>query len=133
MVFECRLRGITRKHAYGALVAISLTFLLDYLDIMKFEYWSSYAIGVVLALAFLYLVENSKVRVEVNDDIVTIYHSGMVQASIPMETIDQAVLSGEGRLARIIVSTTDGLRYYIPMNCFGEAEVTAVMNELKRA
>lgn len=133
MTYECRLKGITKKHVFGALLSLLAFYLMDYFGVANVEHWSAYAIGIVLALGFLYFVENSMIRVEIEDEAVTIYHSGMVQGNIPRVLItDVERVCHKGRSA-IVISTSDGLKYSAPMGCFSEAEVEEMLKELRKA
>lgn len=133
MIHECRLKAIKKHHAFGALLVVVMLYLLNYFDVAKIEHWSSYAIGMTVTLGFLYLVGNSKVSVEINEDSVIVYHSGMVQANIPKESISLVSVEGQKNQSVILISTRDGLKYSVPLACFSDAEVTAIERDLRKA
>lgn len=133
MTYECRLSAITKMHVFGASVAVLVLFVVHQLGIADVEDWSAYAIGIVFALGLLYLIGNSTVRLSIEGEAVTLYHSGMVQGSIPRESITGVREVGYKGRSGIVISTSDGLEYNVPIACFSEAEVEEMLRELRKA
>jgi hypothetical protein len=133
MIYECRLKRLRKQHVYAGLLTVLLLFLMSHFDIGSTKYWWSYSIGIVSAIGALSLVANSRVRVEITDKTVTVYHSGMMHANIPKVSIAEALVSGDKSTSRIAIFTNDGLKYSIPCECFSETEINALLNELRKA
>jgi hypothetical protein len=122
---------LSRQSIYGALLIVLIYLLLHYFEILTSKYWESYPIGVLLALAAVYFTANTKVRVEIEQGRLTVYHGGMVHADTGIDSIAEVSVSGNGNLARIVVLTDDGLKIYIPSGCFSAAEVEELKSALR--
>ncbi len=133
MTYECRLKRVKKEHVFGALFSVLALYLVDYFGIADIKHWSAYAIGIVLVLGFLYLIANTMVRVEIGGEVVTIYHSGMVQGNIPRASIVSVQRVGHKGRSGIVISTSDGLEYMAPMVCFSEAEIEEMLKELRKS
>jgi hypothetical protein len=130
MVFECRLKKVTSQHVISSLITILVLYLLDYFSITEIKYLSGYRIGFLAALLVSYLILNSKVRVKVEGNEITVYHSGMVQANIVKELISHITRSGRHNLSRIVILTNDGRKITIPSSCFSDSEIESLMKQL---
>ena len=133
MIYECRLNKVKRQHVYAGVLTIVGIYLLSFLGFRGSEYWWASSIGIALALVASYLIGNTKVRIEENGETVTVEHSGMVHANIPIDSIAEVSMSGSKNLSRIVIVTNDGLKYFIPVECFSSSEVEKLMKTLGKA
>jgi hypothetical protein len=133
MIYECRLNRVTRQHVYAGLLAIGGIYLLSLLGYRGSEYWWASSVGIALALGASYLIGNTRVRIEENGETVTVEHSGMVHANIPIDSIANVSMSGIGNMARIVAVTNDGMKYFIPVGCFSGSEVEELIKVLGKA
>jgi hypothetical protein len=131
MIYECRLTRLRKQYVIAGLLTISVLFLMSHFDNGSYKSCWSYSIGIALAIVILYLIGNSRVRVETTDGMVTVYHSGMVHAYIRKDSITEVLVSGEKSTSRITISTIDGLKYSIPCECFSDIEIGGLLNELR--
>jgi hypothetical protein len=86
-----------------------------------------------LALGASYLIVNTKIRIEIKGDIVTVEHNGMIHANFAINSIESVSLNSSGGIESILVQTTDKLKYYIPCGCFKRAEIEALIEVLNNA
>ena len=57
----------------------------------------------------------------------------MIHANIPLDSIKTVAMSGAKNLSRIVVVTSDGLKYFIPCECFSSTEIEQLLRELRKA
>lgn len=133
MVYECRTNRFRRHHIYTALATIAGLFLLSRFDWGGGGYWWSYSIGIAIAAGAVYLLSNTKVRVEIDGEAVTVQHSGMVHANFLLGSVESVAVSGSGHMSRILVVTKEGLKYHMPCNCFQEDEMDSLLKMLRGA
>lgn len=131
MIYECRLNRVRPYHILAAALAIAGLWLLGRFDIIGGHYWWTSSIGIALAVAFSYLLGNTKVRVTIDAGSVSVYHSGMVQANFSLASVTRATASGTGNLSRLVVETDNGSKYYIPCECFSAADIEALIQALR--
>jgi hypothetical protein len=132
MIYRCRLNRVRPQHLYAALLSIVGLYLLSQFDIVSSKYWWAYSIGITLAIGLSYLVGNTKIRIEINGKSVIIEHSGMVYANFPVDSIDRVVVNDSGGISRIVVVTNEGLKYYIPCECFSNTEIETLLKALRK-
>ncbi|MCB1826504.1 MAG: hypothetical protein KDJ54_18775 [Candidatus Competibacteraceae bacterium] len=122
-----------QHHLYAALLTIIGLYLLSYFDFGGARYWWAYSIGIAMGAGASYLIGNTKVRIETNGEAVTVEHSGMVHANFTVDSVASVTVSGSGSMSRIVVVTHEGLKYYIPCECFSKTETEALLKVLRRA
>jgi hypothetical protein len=132
MIYECRLNRFRRHHLYAALLIIVGLYLLSYFEVGNAAHWWAYSIGIAIAVGAAYLFGNTRVRIEINGEAVTVEHSGMVHANFTLDSVASVAVNGSGRLARIEVETNDGLRFYIPCECFTETKIEELTKVLRK-
>ena len=133
MVYECRLNKVGRQHLFAGVLTIAGLWLLSRFDVAGAGYWWAYAIGIALAIAASYLIGNTRVRVAISGETVTVEHSGMVHANLSVDAIASVAVSGSDSTSRIVVVTSDGSKYYIPCECFSQAEVDGLLRALGKS
>jgi hypothetical protein len=130
MIYECRLYRFKLRHLYAALLGIFVVYLLGYFGFGSSDYWFAYTIGITLAAVATYLIGNTKVRIEINGENIIIEHNGMVHANFSVDSIETAQLRGSGSISKIVVVTNEGLKYYIPCECFSKNELDDLLEKL---
>ena len=133
MIYECRLSRFRRHHLYAGLLTIVGLYLLSYFDFVGTGYWWAFSIGIALAAGASHFIGNTKIRIETNGEVVIVEHSGMVHANFPVDSVASVALNGSGSMSRIVVVTNEGLKHYIPCECFSKAEIEALIKALRRA
>lgn len=133
MVYECRLNRFGRQHIYAALMSILGLNLLSQFVVIGDGYWWSSAIGIAVATGVSYLIGNTNVRTETNGEAVTVEHSGMVTANFTIDSLANVAVSGSGSMSRIVVVTKEGLKYFIPCECFSNDEIESLLKSLRNA
>ncbi|PVV06949.1 MAG: hypothetical protein B6D77_14830 [gamma proteobacterium symbiont of Ctena orbiculata] len=133
MIYECRKNKFGKHHVYTSFLIITGLFIWSYFDSTETKYWLAYSIGIVLALGASYLIVNTKIRIEIKGDIVTVVHDGMIHANFSINSIESVTLNSSGGIESILVQTIDKLKYYIPCDCFKRAEIEALIEVLNNA
>jgi hypothetical protein len=131
MIYECRLNRFKIRYLYAALLTITVLYLMSYMGLYSAEDWSAYAIGFALGTAAAYLIGNTKVRIEINRENVLVEHSGMVYGNFTVDSIDTIQLRGSDSMSKIVVVTNEGLKYFIPCECFSKKELDELLEKLK--
>jgi hypothetical protein len=123
---------VRKQHIYTTLLTVFILSLIGYFEILgPSKYWWSTCIGLLLALGATYSITNSKVSINIEDNKITVYHSGMVQGTFSKDSITQVTQSGRDGLSRIIITTANERKIYIPSGCFSDSDLEAVMNQLR--
>lgn len=129
MKHEIRLKLISSYYLASCVFLVIVIFILYNYEILSENYLYS-SLGTLVAFVLAYLLANSKVRIEINDEQLTIYYSGMVQGNIDIKTILSLREKEQGEIRGVEVETNDGRKYFMPLSCFKESIEQEIISEL---
>jgi hypothetical protein len=115
------------------LAAIVIPYTLNHFAITDTGPWWSVSIGAVAVLLLFNLLSRTKTGIHIQDDNVTLYHSGMVQGNVPMRSVRRVSAAGKGHDRRLEIQTTDELRFPVPVACFSEEQISEIVARLAGA